>query len=134
MTVTRVVPDSSLNKLSHKRVHIKRKSANPNKLISIYSFNTFDEFCEFCTYLNTSNLNVLIKKLKKSSLYLYNYKYYLSLSNTTLTLKDFKSLHCAITEFATYVIDSEIFERKLIEHSKTIIPSNAINTCIKHFA
>jgi negative regulator of genetic competence, sporulation and motility len=31
------------------------------------------------------------------------------------------------------VQDGEIFERKLIEYGKSIIPKNAINTCEKHF-
>lgn len=117
----------------NKKVHIRRKSVNPSKLLSIYTFDTFDTFCEFCTYLNTSHASTLIKKLKKSKLYLYNSQYYLVLYSIVLNIKDFKSFHCLITEFATYVKDGEIFERKLIEYGKNIIQTNAINTCIKHF-
>ena len=130
LTITREMPDNSLNKPLNKKVHIKRKSVTPSKFLSIYTFNSFDEFCDFCTYMNNSPLN---KKLRNSVLYLYNSKYYLALYNINVSLKSFKSLHCAITEFSTYVINSEIFERKLIEYGKIIIEKNAINTCIKHF-
>ena len=133
LTVTRVIPDSEPPKTISKKVHIKRKSIIPNKLLSVYAFSNFDEFCEFCTYLDNSHLNGFTKKLKKSSLYFYNSKYYLLLNNVTLGLKDFKAFHCVITEFATYVTDSDIFTRKLSEYGKIIIESNAINTCIKHF-
>ena len=91
----------------------------------------FDEFCEFCSYISSSTLN---KKLKQSTLYQYNHKYYLALHTTNLSIKDCKSLHYTITEFSTYVMNSEIFERKLIEHGKIIIPKNAIGTCVKYFA
>ena len=132
LTVTRIIPDNTQTKTS-KNVQIRRKLVVPNKLLSMYSFNSFDDFCEFCTYLNSDSLNRLTKKLKKSSLYLYNGKYYLLLNNITLSLRDFKAFHCAITEFATYIIDSDIFANKLFEYGKVIIESNAINTCIKHF-
>jgi len=134
LTVTRVIPEIEQNKTINKKINIKRKSVVPNKILSMYAFNNFDEFCDFCTYLDNSYLNGFTKKLKKSSLYLYNGKYYLLLNNVTLSLKDFKSFHCAITEFATYIIDSDIFGRKLSEYGKVIIGSNAIGTCIKHFS
>ena len=126
-----MIPDATdIVKVPNKKVHIKRKSVVPNKLLSIYCFNSFDEFCEFCSYIHNSTLN---KKLRKSTLYQYNHKYYLALYNINLSIKDFKSLHCAITEFSTYVMNAEIFERKLMEHGKTIIEKNAISTCVKHF-
>jgi adapter protein MecA 1/2 len=133
LTVTRVIPDKDILSPAIKKIKTKRKSITPDKFLSVYSFNSFDEFCEFCTYLSTSHLSRLNKKLKNSSLYLYNSKYYLILYNITLNLKDFKTLHCLIIEFAKYIIESNIFERKLIEYGKEIIGKNAINICTKHF-
>ena len=134
LTVTRVIPDTALNKESHKKVNIKRKSITPSKLLSIYTFSNFEEFCDFCTYIHTGPLSSLSKKLKKSTLYLYNSKYYLSLYDLNINLKSFKSFHCLITEFSTYVANSDIFERKLSEYGKVIIETNAINVCTKHFS
>jgi len=132
LTVTRIIPDTA-QRTGNRNLQIKRKLVVPSKLLSMYAFNSFDDFCEFCTYLNNSPMNKFTKKLKKSSLYLYNGKYYLLLNNITFSLKDFKAFHCSITEFATYVIDSDIFVSKLTEYGKIIIGTNAINTCIKHF-
>ena len=133
LTVTRVSEESQTDRTVSKKVKIKRISSQPSKFLSTYAFDTFDEFCEFCIYLNTCHGNAFNKKLKNSKLYLYHNKYYLVLHNVVLAIKDFKSFHYLITEFATYVKDSELFERKLSEHAKGIIPTNAISTCIKHF-
>ncbi|MCL2342225.1 MAG: adaptor protein MecA [Firmicutes bacterium] len=132
LTVTRIIP-SSMPSATNKDLQVRRKLSHPSKALSIYSFNSFDDFCEFCTYLDSSPFNKLTEKLKKSSLYLYNQNYFLILGNVTLSLKDFKTFHCMITEFATYIIDSNIFASKLAEYGRLIIKSNAINTCIKHF-
>ena len=99
----------------------------------MYCFCTFDEFCEFCTYLQQSSLGSLEKSFKKSILYWHDSKYYLALYDLSLSLKTLKSLHCFITEFATYVNDSELFERKLREYGKVILNKNAIDNCIKYF-
>jgi adapter protein MecA 1/2 len=134
LTVTKVLEDSENAKTMHRKVLIKRKNVNPDKILSVYVFDTFDNFCEFSTYLNTSNLSSISKKLKNTKLYLYNSKYYLVLHNVSISIKNFKSFHCLITEFASYMQDSILFERKLLEYGKTIMPKNAINTCIKHFS
>ena len=130
LTITRVTPENDA-KQSQKKVQTKRKSALPNQVLSMYAFNSFDEFCEFCTYIKNSLLQA---KLKRSILYQYNNKYYLTLHNMNLSADDFKSFHCASIEFSAYVHHPDIFERKLVEHGKIIIPKNAIGTCIKHFA
>jgi len=134
LTVTRIIPDTSQGRAGSKNIQIRRKLVMPSKLLSMYSFSSFDDFCEFCTYIESSPLNKLAKKLKKSSLYLYNGKYYLLLNNVTLSLRDFKTFHCGVTEFAAYVIDCNVFASKLAEYGKVIIETNAINTCIKHFS
>lgn len=133
LTVTRILPDNEINKSIHKKVNVKRKSIKFNKALSIYRFNNFDDFCEFCTYLNNSNLNLNNRKLKNTSLYLYDSKYYLVLYNINFSLADFKSFHCLITEFGFYSNCTDLFERKLIEYGKNIIKENAINICMKHF-
>lgn len=96
-------------------------------------FDNFDDYLEFCNYLN-NNLNTdTYSKLKKSALYQYNSKYYLCIKISNKSLNNFKSIHYAITEFATYINNSELFERKLNEYGHVIFKTNAINNCIKHF-
>jgi len=133
LTITRIKNPESKKSISNK-VQIKRKSINPNKLLSIYLFDTFDEFCDFCTYLNSSRLACLNINLINSKLYLYDNNYYLVLPDIFTATKDCNFFHCLISEFALYIKDSELFERKLIEYGKQILPTNAIATCIKHFS
>ena len=47
---------------------------------------------------------------------------------------DLKKLFSTITEFATYVSNSELFTRKLIENGKIIMKNNAIKTSIEYFS
>lgn len=131
LTVTRSIPESDTQKISPKRVHAKRKSADPEKLISLYKFKDFNDFSELCSYLPRTDFK---KAIDNSCLYRYLGIYYLSLKTTALTLKDFKSLHGVISEFATYVLHPDLIERKLNEHGEIIINKNAIDTCNKYFA
>ena len=96
-------------------------------------FNNFDDYLEFCNYLNNTLDNNTYIKLKKSSLYQYNSKYYLCLNMTNKNSNLFKSVYYLITEFATYINNSELFERKLNEYGSVIFKTNAINNSIKHF-
>ena len=132
LTITRLLPEkgNSSNKTPKKNIKAKRKIVTPDKILSVYKFNTFDDFCEFCTYLNNTSLK---GKLKSSILYSYNSEYYLVLNNVRMKLSDFKAFCYAITEFASYVKGHVLFERKLKEYGKLIIKQNAIGICNKYF-
>ena len=135
LTITRIKPELSLQTSSNlKKPQVKRKSITPNKLLSIYVFNTFDEFCEFCNYVNTSSLSKYISKLKSSSLVLFKNKYYLILNNLKLSVTDLKTFSYTISEFASRVRNEELLEKKLKEYGKVIIAKNAITTCLKYFS
>lgn len=132
LNITRILPEKNITpaKSQKKFIKGKRKIITPDKILSIYKFNTFDDFCEFCTYLNSMPLKC---KLQTSSLYAYNAEYYLVLSNVKMKLADFKKFCFATTEFASYVKNCLLFERKLKEYGKVIIKQNVIETCIKYF-
>ena len=129
LTVTRLSPEKEPNK----KVKAKRKTSFPTNNLSIYMFNNFDDYLEFCNYLNNTLNNTTYSKLRKSSLYQYNSKYYLCINIANKDLSLFNSIHYAITEFATYINNSELFERKLNEYGYVIFKTNAINNGIKHF-
>lgn len=93
-------------------------------------FNDFDDFLEFCNCFNDYTYH----KLRKSSLYQYNSKYYLCISVTNSNINTAKLFHCVATEFGVYISNADLFERKLIEYGKVVFKSNAINVCIKHFS
>lgn len=96
-------------------------------------FNNFDDYLEFCIYFNKILNNTTYLKFRKCSLYQYNSKYYLCINISNRNLNLFKPIHYAITEFATCINNSELFERKLNEYGYIIFKTNAINNCIKHF-
>jgi len=125
LTVTRFLPE----KEEKKKLKVKRKNICPEDSLSIYMFNTFDDYLEFCNYIQKYLNSNTYTQLEKTSLYQYNSKYYLCITN--INLDNFKTIHCSIIEFATYITNSSLFERKLIEYGKVIFKTNAINECIK---
>ena len=60
-------------------------------------------------------------------------KYYLVLNIEKIDLNVFKKLHCSIIEFGKFILNSDLFERKLIEYGTIIYKTNAIDKCIKTF-
>ena len=118
-----------------KVLHIKRKTPTINTSKTIYRFDSFDSFCDFCTFLKRSSYSESIVELaKKTSLYEYNSSYYLILSNIHTQTDLIKFLSIAITEFAHFVNNPELFERKIIEYGKPIIATDAITITSKYFA
>lgn len=119
---------------NRKKLHIKRKTGSFEKTKTIYSFESFDTFCDFCTFLNKSTYRDKIEELaKEASLYEYSSNFYLVFTDINLE-SDVVNFVCpAITEFAHFVDNSELFEKKISEYGKMIIEKNALTTCIRHF-
>ena len=127
-TITKVEEDNPVRRT----IRIKRKlSTNYKK--AIYKFNSFDEFCSFCTYLKHSNFYNLTTFVRNNSLYVYNEKYYLILSDINEKNTSIKGLFAIISEFAKSINHSEDFESKLVEYGKPIMKRNAIKRCTKYF-
>ncbi len=117
-----------------KSLHIKRKNSDINFKKTIYSFDSFDIFCDFCTFLkDTLNERQITDFSKSSDLYEYNSNYYLVLSDINIDSDTVKYICSSITEFAHFVNSSELFERKIKEYGKLIMPNSAILTCMEHF-
>lgn len=131
-TITRANPLSAPEK-PKKQVHIKRKTTNLEASQAAYLFSSFDDFCAFCCFLENTGFADTSKIAKKISLYEYRQNYYLLFSNINLSFPGLKRFYSSITEFATIVSNSCLFERKLLEHGKLIMKHNAIKTCCHHF-
>lgn len=130
LTVTRL-PEKELNK---KPIKIKRKASTIiNNSLVLYSFDSFDDYCDFCNYLNLHLENEVFTKLKKTSLYLYNSKYYLCIHITKTNLSIVKAINYEISEFGNSIANPELFEGKLLEYGKMIFKTNAIFNCVKAF-
>lgn len=131
LTITRLSKESESNK---KYLKAKRKTANYKKSTYVYKFNTFEDFCNFSSYIYiSSNINMLSPFLKSSRLHSFDNSYYLVLPNANIKFEKFKQIHYTIIEFANFIDNSELFERKLLEYGKLIFKTNAINNCVKHF-
>lgn len=132
LNVTRIIPD--LDDAKKKKVLVKRKSMKIDKKLAVYKFDSFEDFCDFAILLHNSQNNMIVKKIKKSILYLYNNNYYLVLNNILADLSLIKSFCALIAEFSSYITNSDLFEKKLNEYGKVIIKNNAIETCCKYFS
>lgn len=133
LTITRFGKsiDSQTKSQKSKNLKIKRKNLDINAKQLIYKFDNFEDFCSFSTFI--SKLNNIYSISKSIVLYLYKNSYYLYISNINTEHHNIKQLYTLITEFGTYVDNSEIFARKLTECGKIVIKNNAIKTCNKFF-
>ncbi len=133
LTITRFGKniDSDFKTSKMKKVKIKRKNLDMKSKQIIYTFNSFDDFCNFSNFI--SKIDNFSNLAKSMVLYLYNNIYYLCISNINIENSNIKQLYTLITEFGTYVDNSEVFSRKLNECGKIIMKNNAVKTCIKYF-
>lgn len=134
VTVTRYLPNEISNVSTKKKsLKIKRKYTSAIKNQLIYSFNSFEDFCLFCTSLDSSIIKNINKISKNISLYLFNDTYFLLVNNINVNYIYTKAFTTELSEFATYMHNSNVFEYRLREYGKVIIENHAIRTCVKYF-
>lgn len=133
LTVTRFEPEKVCSTYKKKKINFKRKINEVDTKKAIYCFNTFDEYCSFCNFLSNNILKYMDDFADNISLFEYNSKYYLVISNIHINTTLLKTFCSSITEFARFIQDANLFENKLIEYGNLIMNDNAINTCIRHF-
>ena len=125
LTVTRFEAEKSNTTYKKRKVNIKRKVNEIDNKKAIY--------CSFCNFLNNNILKYMNDFADSMSLFEYNSKYYLVISNIHINTNLLKTFCSSITEFARFIEDANLFENKLLEYGNLIMKDNAINTCIKHF-
>ena len=116
------------------KLKVKRNVYHFSNNSSIYLFDTFEEFCSFCTYFNNLSLNNFKSFTKNVSLYEYNFRYYLVLTNIDFDSEIISLFNASISEFANIISDSSLFISKLSEYGKIIFKNNALNNGIKYFS
>lgn len=132
LTITRSLPEKQRLQ-EKKKIHIRRKKLDDfNNTNAIYCFNSFDDFCAFSNFINCNNI-AYTNIAKNLSLYEYNNSYYLCIFNIKSNYPNAKQLFSSITEFASYVSNSDLFKLKLNENGKLIMKNNALKTAIQYF-
>lgn len=129
LTITRLKQENTLPK---KKVNAKRKELKIKDDVFIYKFTTFDDFSEFSKFLKLE-APAILKKLKKSELFLYNSNYYFIIKNLNLHIDELKIMHYMFLEFSEYITNTKLFESKLNEYGKLIISENAMILANKYF-
>ena len=112
------------------KINVKKKRSSL-KHNYIYQFNSFDEFCDFCTYLKNFSLDYSKTFTKGVSLYEYNSKYFLVLSN--FNNEDIYLFNVLITEFAKKLKKAHNFDSLLLEYGNVVFKNYAIKNGIKYF-
>lgn len=114
-----------------KKIQAKRKSTKLGSENLVYSFNSFDDFCLFSSFVSKiKNFNTIAKS---TVLYTYNDRYYLVFSKLNLNHPYIKKFYTLITEFGTYINNSDLFSHKLYERGNLVLKNNAIKLCLKYF-
>lgn len=133
LTVTRIEPEKGKGTYRKKKINIRRKTSITDESKAIYCFSSFDEFCSFCNFLNNNILKNINNFVSSISLYEYNKKYYLVLTDLHMNANLLKSFCSSITEFANFVDHANLFETKLLEYGILIMKDNAIDIALSHF-
>ena len=133
-TVTRITEKNEKEPNKHGKIKFKRKKVAASVKQSVYRFSCFDDFCKFSSAIKNSAIKGINNSCKSIILYTYKNYYYLVFSDINTDYKYYNKLFFLITEFSTYINNSELFARKLNECGKICLKNNAIKLCEKYFA
>ncbi len=132
-TVTKLLPDNTSDLHIRKKVKVRRKKVSMSSNNLVYKFDCFDDFCEFSNFVSNNTIYSKLKIAKSILLYSYNNYYYLVFKNLNTNLSDIRNFFSGISEFCTYVNNSDVFMYKLQERGKIIFKNNAITKCLYYF-
>ena len=130
MEKEKALPDTGLLK---KKFTVRKKSLTSKSQKAIYKFDTFDDYCYFVQYLSKNKLSKAHTIAEEIVVYIYKNEYYLILQNIHAEDKNLSKFYSSITEFATYINNSNLLISKLEECGNIIIKNNALKTSLKHF-
>jgi adapter protein MecA 1/2 len=133
-TVTRLTDKYEKEPTKFSKVKFRRKKITTSLQQSVYRFSSFDDFCNFSLAVKSFDIKNINNSCKSIVLYTYKNHYYLVFSNINAEYKYYKKLFSLITEFSTYVNNSELYACKLRECGQVYIKNNAIKTCLKYFS
>jgi len=138
ITVTRMIPDSDRSRsniaVPKKKFKACRRKTESKTNKAVYKFSSFDDYCTFIQFLSQNHPLDAINVANDISVYFYQKYYYLVLSGINLESIHITKFYSSITEFATYINNSELFISKLHECGNLVIKNNAIKTSLKHFS
>ena len=132
-TVTKLSEKNEKEIYKQTKLKFKRKKTENSILQSVYKFACFDDFLSFTASLKNSNIKNIEIFSKSVILYTYKNNYYLVLNNINEQYKYNKKIFTLLTEFSSYINNSELFASKLAECGKIYFKNNAIKTCQKYF-
>ena len=136
LTVTRVLPDGNkktLYAIQKKKPKAKRKVNNINEPCLVYKFNSFDDYCNFIEYMARNVLVDSVNLAGNICLYTYNDGYYLVLSNLNTEYKNISGFFTAITEFAVYIPEPDLYVHRIYESGNLFIKNNAFKKSFSYF-
>lgn len=137
LTVTRVLPDGNkktLYAIPKKKPKAKRKVNNINEPCLVYKFNSFDDYCNFIEYMARNVLVDSVNLAGNICLYTYNDGYYLVLSNINTEYENISGFFTAITEFAVYVPEPDLYVHRIYESGNLFIKNNAFKKSFSYFS
>ena len=136
LTVTRVLPDGNkktLYAIPKKKPKAKRKVNNINEPCLVYKFNSVDDYCNFIEYMARNVLVDSVNLAGNICLYTYNDGYYLVLSNLNTEYKNISGFFTAITEFAVYIPEPDLYVHRIYESGNLFIKNNAFKKSFSYF-
>ncbi len=126
VTFTKLPGESHTQIGNSVKLKMRKNSSHLSSNNAVYEFDSFDDFCSFCTYTENFSFGNFKNLAKKTSLYKYENKYFLTLTDINVDFKNISSFYTIISEFAKLCSNSSIFCSKLSEYGDVIFKTNAI--------
>ena len=133
-TVTKLTNNLEKDIFKQGKLKFKRKKAISSSFQSVYKFTSLDDFLNFALAIQNSEIKNITSLCKSIVLYTYKNYYYLVFTNINNEFKYYNKLFSLITEFGSYVNNSELFAYKLSECGKIYFKNNAIKISQKYFS
>lgn len=132
-TVTKLSDNLEKDIFKQGKLKFKRKKAISSLSQSVYRFTSLDDFLNFALAVQNSDIKSITALCKSIILYTYKNYYYLVFTDINNEFKYYNKLFSLITEFGSYVNNSELFAYKLSECGKIYFKHNAIKLSQKYF-
>lgn len=132
-TVTKLTDKQEKEPHTQNKLKFRRKKNITSSSKAVYKFLTLEDFFNFASEIQNSDIKNITPLCKSIILYTYKNYYYLVFTNINTEYKCYNKIFSLITEFGSYVNNSELFASKISECGKIYLKNNAIKISQKYF-
>ena len=137
ITITRMIPENEKSRTNvavpKKKFKVCRSKTESKTNKAVYKFACFDDYCCFAQFLNKNKSTNISDISNELSVYEYKNNYFLVFSDINLNHEYINMFYTCITEFASYINNSDLFISKLQECGNLVMNKSGFNKFLSTF-